>query len=1015
MLAGTGLTYRFLDEHTVAVTPAPGSSGSAQGLGAARGLDLDESGVRCARFDQQVVSADSTHGDPARYAVASSAGDQVGPSGPATVSDPGSGAEAAPAETGPAEVIVTSTRVQRAGYSAPTPVTSVSSKDLDTQAPSTVADVLAQLPSFRQDSSPTTTGVNSLNGGESTADLRGLGAPRTLVLVNGQRFVPAASDGTVDLNQIPTLLISRIDVVTGGASAAYGSDAVSGVVNFILDNHFEGFKSNFEYGESKYSDDIEKQGAIAFGTSAMDGKLHFMFGADYISNEGIGDQDTRPWGQKDVGLITNTGYGSNGLPNYIISPNVHTSTLSNGGLIVGATKVGGGTSTALNGTAFGPGGAPYQFQYGTVYGTSMIGGEQGRPNPTLNSELAKPFDTLSGLSRIEYEFTPELTAYVELSAAREGAGGYSQQARDTGVAIQADNAYLPASIRSAMATDGLSSITLGRYYDDTGAIQLNSIDKTYRVIGGLQGSFDLLGHWKWDANYQYGRNTYDLTFGANNRNQANFLEAVDAVINPSTGSIVCRSTLTSPHNGCIPVDILGDGSETLNSFVNGSATYHLLTQQSVADVDLNGEPFSDWAGPVSIASGYEFRRETGLGVADPVSTQMNANGSTGGWALGNQQNFEGSYNVNEGYLETVVPMVGDDGFGIVRSIDINAAARATDYSTSGYVTTWKGGFNWQPFKDLRIRGTRSHDVRAPNLSELFIGGTGSSYTPVFDKVLNETVQVRQAATGNLALKPEQSETWTGGFVYQPSWAHGFATSIDYYKISIKDVISTIGAPTLVSGCNSGNTLYCQSIVYNPNGTINYVNSQPLNLNEMLTSGVDIESSYSIAASDIVKGLRGNLTIHALASFVDELTTVLPGNLVQNVIGQVSQFDRLNGVPKWRGNLDFTYDLAPWSMNVRMRYVGQGVYAYNLIDGSGAANTIADNHVGGLAYFDVGGSYGFSMSGRYLQFYARVENLLDKDPPFIPSGAAGGVNESSTNAAFYDTIGRYFKVGVRMSF
>lgn len=916
-------------------------------------------------------------------------------------------------DAGTEAVTVTSTRVQREGYSAPTPVTAVSTKDLEQQAPSTVGDVLANLPSFRATSTPTTSGVNSLGGGQVTADLRGLGASRTLVLVNGKRFVPAASDGTSDLTQIPTLLVDRVEVVTGGASAAYGSDAVSGVVNFILNNHLEGLKANLQYTESKYSDDIEEQAALAYGATALSGKLHFMFGADYVNNEGIGGQYTRPWGRQEVGLITNSNFAINKQPQYIISPNVHTSTMSNGGLIVSAKTAAGATSTALNGIAFGPGGTPYKFNFGTVYGSSMIGGEQAEPNPTLNSNLGKPFNAITGLSRIEYEITPDVTAYLEVSAARTGAGGASQQARDTGLVIKGDNAFLPASIKSAMTANNLSSITLGRYYDDTGLIKLHTTNQTYRVMGGLQGDVNLFGDWKWDANYQYGKNTYFLNFGPNNRNQANFLLASDAVVGPG-GAIVCRSTLTSPGNGCIPVDVFGDGSETTNSFVNGSATYHLVTEQTVADIDVNGEPFSTWAGPVSVAGGLEYRREAARAIADGVSTQVNADGSTGGWALGNQKNYAGAYNVYDGYLETVVPLVGDTPVvPLVRNIDVNAAVRLTSYSTAGGVTTWKAGLNWQPFDDLRIRGTRSHDVRAPNLSELFQGGTGSSYTAVFDKVLNQSTQIRQVGQGNLDLKPEKAETWTGGFVYQPSWLQGFALSVDYYNIRVAGVISSIGAPTLASGCYSGNALYCQSVVFNANGTINYIVSQSLNLNTLKTSGVDFESSYNIAADDIIEGMDGNFNIHGLATFVDNLTTVLPGNVVQNSVGQVSNFNRISGVPKWRGNIDFTYDFNPWSVNLRMRYVGAGHYGYNLVTGSGAANTIADNDVGDLVYFDLGGSYNINVGDFPVQLYGTINNLFDKDPPFVPSGAAGGTNESSTNTVFYDPIGRLFKIGIRV--
>ena len=374
-----------------------------------------------------------------------------------------------------------------------------------------------------------------------------------------------------------------------------------------------------------------------------------MAGVTFINNEGIGGQYTRPWGRKEVGLLTNAAFATNGLPNYIISPMDHTSTQSNGGLITGGP---------LKGTAFAPGGTPYSFQYGTIYGTSMIGGEQGEPNPTLNSLLGKPFAALSSLGRVEYQFDQDTKFFVDFSASRTTAGGASQQARDAALVIHNDNAYLPAAVVAAMAANKVTTFTLGRYYEDTGLIQLHTQNKTGRVIAGVQGK--VFGDWTWDANYQYGENRYLLVFGPNNRNQANFLLASDAVVNPGTGSIVCRSSLSNPTNGCIPVDVFGDGSEKLNSFVNGSATYHLVMDQTVADAaDLNGNPFSTWAGPVSIATGFEFRREAARAIADAVSTQVNADLSTGGWALGNQKNFAGAYNIEEGYLETDVPFLAD--------------------------------------------------------------------------------------------------------------------------------------------------------------------------------------------------------------------------------------------------------------------------------------------------------------------------------------------------------------------
>jgi iron complex outermembrane receptor protein len=186
------------------------------------------------------------------------------------------------------------------------------------------------------------------------------------------------------------------------------------------------------------------------------------------------------------------------------------------------------------------------------------------------------------------------------------------------------------------------------------------------------------------------------------------------------------------------------------------------------------------------------------------------------------------------------------------------------------------------------------------------------------------------------------------------------------------------------------------------------------LNSLKTSGVDFESSYRVDADDLIAGMDGSFSVHALATFVNELTTVLPGNIVQNTVGQVSNFNRISGVPKWTGNVDFTYDFEPWSVNLRMRYIGEGKYGYNLVEGSGAANTIARNNVGDAVYFNVGGSYNFKVDDYPVQFYGTVNNLFDRAPPFVPSGAAGGANETSTNPVFYDVIGRLYRIGLRIT-
>jgi iron complex outermembrane receptor protein len=898
-------------------------------------------------------------------------------------------------------VVVTASRISRAGFTAPTPVTSVGIDQLQQRAPTTLGDVLADIPSFRPSSTLSTSGVNSRGGGQITADLRGLGATRTLVLVDGRRFVPSTAEGTVDLKLIPSLLVNRVDVVTGGASAAWGSDAVAGVVNFILKDHIDGIQGTVQYGQSKYHDDMEYRASLAGGRTFFNDKLTFVAGADYLNTSGIKSQYTRPWGQREFGVVTNPNFATNGLPNFIIAPNFHTANMTQGGLVV---------SGPLRGTAFGPGGVPYQFQFGQTFGTTMIGGTREGENPLLAANLGAPVQSLTSMAKFNYEFSPKLSAFADFSLAWSKTGGNSQQPRDAGnLVIRNDNAFLPASVKAQMAATGQTTITIGRADDDTGYTSLKTEDQTYRGVAGLKG--DLGGGWKWDAYYQYGRNRYALRFGPNNRIQANWPLAVDAVVAPN-GSIVCRSSLTNPANGCVPINVFGNGSAKVNNFAFGTARFNLITQEQVGAINLNGEPIKLPGGPVSIAIGGEYRQEKAIANSDPLSQQLQPNGSVGAFALGNQGPLNGQYDVKEIYGETVVPLV--HGVPGAEALDLNGAVRRTDYSVSGKVTTWKMGFTWQVVDDFRLRGTLSRDIRAPNLSELFQGGSGSSFTNVFDPVVGGSVQVRQVSQGNLKLQPEVAHTSTLGFAYQPSWFRRFSMSVDYYAINVKNVIGSVGAPTLAQGCFSGVQLYCQSIVFNPDRSIAFIISQQLNLNALKTQGYDIEAQYSLPMSTLASNWSGNLSLRVLATYVAKLVTIDTTG-PHDRVGQLSQLNRVTGVPHWSGNADLTYQAKTWQVNLQARYIGSGLYSTDLHEGCCAANTIADNSVAPYVLFNLGAQIDLKPFGRNVQLFGLINNVLDRAPPFVPSGAAGGTNESSTNAAFYDVIGRMFKVGLRFKF
>ena len=934
----------------------------------------------------------------AAIAVSASPGEALAEAKSAAVVDAPelAGQRAAPAVSSAVpknEIVVTGSRLP-SGIRAPTPLTVIGSQAIENREPATVGELLQQIPSFAGIDSPNTAGVTS-RGGQSqiNPDLRGLGSTRTLVLINGRRHVPTATNNSVDLKVVPTLLVGRVEVVTGGASAAYGSDAVSGVVNLVLKDDLTGIHGTIQGGISENGDGKERRISLGAGTMFAGGRGHIMAGFDYVKIGGIGTQLTRDWGRRDVGVITNSAFATNGLPNFIISPNVHSAITTPGGLIV---------SGPLRGIAFGPNGSTYNYNFGQVFGSTMIGGDGAHQNENLLALIGTPVEAINGLASAKFDVTPEVQLFAELSGGFSNAGGATQEGRDRGnLVIRRDNAYLPQSVRALMVTNNLQTITIGRVSNDLGKIRLDRDDGTYEAVAGVTGHF---GSWTADAYAQYGKNSYVLDMGPNNRKQLEYLNAVDAVAGPG-GTIVCRSSLTNPGNGCIPVNVFGDGSLTANSYVNGTAHFRLVTTQAIAAANLRGTPFSTWAGPVALAIGAESRRDHAVGTSDAISQRVNANGSIGGWLLGNQLPENGTIKVFETYAEAQAPLLKDSP--VARELSINGAVRRTHYSLSGTVYTWKLGGSYVPIDGIRFRATRSRDIRAPNISELFENG-GSSNTNVFDPVLGRSVQVREISAGNPNLKPEKADTLTAGVILQPAFLTRFSASVDYYDSKIRDAIATLGAPTLAQGCFAGNALYCQSITFNPDGSIAFITNTRLNLAQAATRGIDFEFNYSRP-----RVLGGLVTTKLLATRVLKLTQTTPIG-IHNFLGQVSNFNRVPGVPKWTADAFLDYTRGPAHLGLQARFVGPGKFSTDLHEGTGF-NSVNDNSVPAFLYLNATASYRLPIGGRRtVEVFGIVNNLLDKDPPMIPSGAAGGINESSTNGQFYDVVGRFFRAGIRFN-
>jgi iron complex outermembrane receptor protein len=932
----------------------------------------------------------------------------VTPGSPAAAQAPAEHESANTSQTGDQstsldEITVTGSRLQ-GNANTPTPVTVIGVERMEQLAPTTIADVVNDLPAFRMTATSTENQRGNGNYGQTNVDLRGLGVQRTLTLVDGRRVVPTNLNGTFDVNLIPTELVERVEVVTGGASAAYGSDAVSGVVNFHLKDHINGIFGSVQYGESEVGDNREPSFSLGMGTDFASGRGHFMFGGDFSDNHGIGTLYTRDWGRQEAGLISYGSLATRGAnPAQGILPNVLYSTQAAGGLI---------SAGPLKGVAFGPGGVPFNFNYGTVYSNLMAGvaGNVGSPhaNPFGNWDVEAPHKRYTGLGRITYDITDNIQGFFEYAYGHSEQSGLSSYHQEPGLIVPISNPFIPSSIRAAMTADGLASITVGRYETDLGGYKLFDQDSTNRETLGLKGK--IFTNWDWDIYYEHGETGSDQEVNTNIV-EANYLAASYVVTGPN-GVPVCGPTATNPNltaaraaqvlPGCQPFNIFGPGSMSAaaRGYIQGQSTNHDDYQQNVVSANLRGQPFSTWADKVSIAMGVEHRRES-------ASSKTTALGQELAYLSNNGTTFSGEYDVTEGYLEAGVPLARDLPF--VKSLDFNVAARETDYSTSGAVTTWKAGLTYDTPADLRFRVTRSRDIRAPSILELYSSPVSAITASFLNPVTGITGPEYTITAGNRALQPEVAQTWTGGVVWNPrsGWAQGFYASIDYFNVNIGNVITTVAASDIANRCAAGLPGYCNLI--NTVGGQLQISSIPENLSNLKTDGVDLEFSYHVPLDAM--HVPGKLDFHVLSTWVDHLVTQ----------DAVTRIDRAGagangGLPNWTTNVNMTYTIDKLMNNLQFRYtsaikgdaalIGPGQPGYSPALG----NSINLNLFPSAWYLDWYAAYSLIESEKNnLKIYAGINNLLDRDPPF------GAIIAFASGGNPYDVIGRTYKIGARFAF
>ena len=890
---------------------------------------------------------------------------------------------------------VTGSRVARDGYDTPTPVSSMTEADINAYAPDSVADFVNTMPSVSGSSTASTSSGSLSNGASGIAalNLRALGTGRTLVLFDGQRSVVSASTGEVDTNTFPQSLIKRVDIVTGGASSVYGSDAISGVVNFILDKQYTGFKSQVEYGETSQGDRENNKIVLTYGTELGGGDGHLLLSGETFNANGI-HYTTRDWAtQGDVAMINPD--TSVGAPFYLVDDGIGIANYTPGGLIA---------SGPLQGTYFGVDGTVNQLAYGDVSGQWMQGGDWQYSTSGMagTNSLAADVKRQNLFGRLSW-MLDDTEVFLQASYAEYEGLSYYINPTSIGVTIYDDNAYLPESVASQMNDLGLDSVTLNTSNVDMPASGSNNTRDTTRIVVGANGEFVLSGKFfTWDTYYQYGK-THTDEHMTPTYNSERLTLATDAVTDPATGEIVCRSALTDSASTCVPLNRLGVGvaSAAALDYVMGQPRREQDFIQDVAAINFSTGDFEGWAGPISIAFGAEYRKEEMDGYVDPQYAS--------GWKYGNYKVTQGSYNVKEAYLETLIP--------VTHTLDFNGAVRYTDYSTSGGVTTWKTGLTWTPIEDATFRLSRSRDIRAPNLSELYAAGTARSNSVTIN---GASVPMIQNLQGNAGVSPEEADSWGVGMVLRPAFLDGFSASIDYYDVKIDGVISYVTADATAEYCvEFAVQRYCDNMVYDAGGTLQTINLLYENLNQMTARGVDYDLTYRFDVADILAGAPGALQFRFLATNYLE-------NITDNGVTAIDEAGaNTSATPDWKYRASIDYTLNDMRFNLTARGVSDGVLSNAYIECttdcpvSVAPNyTINNNQVSGKVYLDgyASTTLAFANTGD-VELYLQIRNLLDTDPAVVTYPAYQGSENRpgylATNRSLYDVLGRQFKIGFRV--
>lgn len=950
------------------------------------------------------------------------------------------------------EIVVTGSHIARSEFSNPIPIAIVDAEDIEITAAETLDGLLQQIPSIQQQTTARESTSGTDRSGVASVALRGLGVERTLTLLDGKRMVSSRTgQSNVDLSTIPIDFIERIEVITGGASAIYGSDALAGVINIITKKDYEGIalRTRTEYPEA--GGEEQWTVSLTMGAPYADGRGHAMFSASVFDRRVLRSRD-RAWAREALEVRSD---GTVGPDFSSYTPGGRYELLESDGSRIGGTGADGGRLVLTDGlTATRP----------------FVEDIHGYNTNELAS-ITTPIRRFNFGGSTEYRLTDTVSVSMNGYYARtdtiSNRGPENTQAREYHLgsdfntwALPIDHPFIPQSIRDIMFGDPAN----GGFGDGAGGTQVVGIDwrrrftELSRFISNTRETFrfgvamdgEINDSWDWNVGLNYGR-TQQSQLVSGNTIKANVVDALDiepipnVIPDPTRPETYQCVNPQARARGCVPLNIFGEGSITpdMAAWIKDDSTFLGSIEQGTISALVTGDLMELPAGDLGMAFGLEYRQDDSRTITDSL---LRDQGTTFVAVPSNS----GSTEVSEIFAETVVPLIADRPGAEYLGVD--AAIRYADYTHIGGVTSYKGGFEYAPTETLRFRGGWSRATRAPSILEAFsvprtttfgkndpcdgitaadagtvLGDNCLSNSAISAEVAangsfdgNVEIEERGFNLGNPNLQEEQADTLTVGFVFEPNFLPNFGLTVDYWDIDISEAIVNTSRQGSLDLCYASvglSSRECALIFRDPSGQINRIDSEPRNESGFETSGIDVYGRYQWELGD--GSLNFEVTwVHLLAKDVLRNVFGPDGEIVS-----VSVDDDKGEVenPTDRVQFQASYYRGPWRVSWQTNVLGEvntgnQALADAIEDGDDPA-VIAFRKIDTHYIHKLNANYIFGSEGQY-QIFGGINNILDEDPPLIPDNVDDEADREAacvSNCSQYDPVGRSFFVGFTMSF